>query len=96
MAGRGKKENNIPNEAYHQQVGTQIAHKHFSLGFPRPESKPSADSGNWTTGKSAYLSRRVLCMFFPTRVLAAFLGVRRKSGLRADDEGLFPPRTCKN
>jgi hypothetical protein len=33
---------------------------------------------------------------FSTRVLAAFLGARRKSGLRADDESLFPPRACKN
>ena len=45
MAGRGKKENDIPDEAQHQQVGTQIAHKHFSVGFPRTESKLSPKSG---------------------------------------------------
>jgi hypothetical protein len=47
-------------------------------------------------GKSVFSSPMVLCMVHPPRVLAAFPAVRRNSGLRADYESLFPPRTCKN
>src|SRR5882762_2389943 len=96
VARGGKKENDVRDEPQHQRFGSEIIHKQFSVESPRPESKFMGQLRKPAPGKSAFLSPWVLCMFFPIRVLAAFLGVRRKCGLRADDESLFPPRTCKS
>jgi len=77
MARRGKKKNNIRDESHHQRFGCQIIHKHLSLGFPRPESKPPGLREQSMLKKSAFSSPLNLCMFLATRVLATFLGAWR-------------------
>jgi hypothetical protein len=71
-----KKENNIGDESHHPLPGV-IIHRNSSVGFPRPESKSPGLREQSMLKKSAFSSPLNLCMFLPTRVLAAFLGAWR-------------------
>jgi hypothetical protein len=96
VARGGKKENDVRDEPHHQRFGSEIIHKQFSVESPRPESKFMGQLREPVPGKIRLSFPLGFVYVFSTRVLAAFLGVRRKCGLRADDESLFPPRTCKS